>query len=76
MNPSCLASVVQAAPGVMVLCSWHTLDPFAPVEHHLNTTTNPFNHDHKAEPKGPSQLMGANLYTLGSAACNNNLDAQ
>ncbi len=40
MNSSCLVSAVQAAGGVMVwgIFSWHTLGPFVPIEHRLNTT--------------------------------------
>ncbi len=37
MDPSCLVSTVQAGGGVMVF-SWHTLGPFVPIEHRLNTT--------------------------------------
>ncbi len=41
MDPSCLDLMVQAAGGgVMVwgIFSWHTLGPFLPIEHCLNTT--------------------------------------
>ncbi len=41
MDPSCLASMVQAGGGgVMVwgIFSWHTLGPLAPIEHRLNAT--------------------------------------
>ncbi len=41
MDPSCLVSTVQAAGGGVMMWgifSWHTLDPFIPIEHCLNTT--------------------------------------
>ncbi len=41
MDPSCLASTVQAGGGgvkVWGIFSWHTLGPLVPIEHHLNAT--------------------------------------
>ncbi len=42
MDPSCLASTVQAGGGGGVMMwgmfSWHTLDPLVPIDHRLNTT--------------------------------------
>ncbi len=41
MDPSCLVSTVQAAAGSVMMWgifSWHTLCPFVPIEHRLNTT--------------------------------------
>ncbi len=40
MDPSCLASTVQAAGGVMAwgIFSWHTLGPLVPIDHRLNAT--------------------------------------
>jgi len=39
MYPSCLVTTVQAGGGgVIVMFSWHTLDPLVPIGHRLNAS--------------------------------------